>query len=191
MIILIACGMVIVVLAWEVNHPHTVTAPVIKTGRIDSSQVITPGAPTIRRGDSIKIRDSVVLRFHDTTVWRFRDSVGVRESTIVHNKDTIRDTSFHFYGIGGRDERGDSAYIEMGSSLFPATRPADLDYNFAFYPAPDTIKKYRQTDTLVRTIHSGWGWAITGGLNYGYRPDVGKANAQVGIQVGYGYQFSK
>jgi hypothetical protein len=186
-IILIGCGVVIAVLTWRVNHPHAAVAPAIHSGRIDSSLTISKPPPTIRRGDSVAIRDS--LRVRDTLIWRFKDSLNVRESTFVNS--TVKDTSFHFYGIGGRDKRGDSAYLEMGSSTFGARKPSDLVYNFDIFPAPDTTTKYHQVDTVFRTIHSGWGWSISAGVNYGYRPDVGKANPQVGIGIGYGYQFSK
>jgi hypothetical protein len=204
-IILIGCGVVIAVLTWKVNHPHAAVAPAIHSGRIDSSLTISKPPPTIRRGDSVAIRDS--LRVRDTLIWRFKDSLNVSlpaclpagqaradgsqagESTLVNS--TVKDTTFHFYGIGGRDKRGDSACLEMGSSTFGARKPSDLVYNFAIFPAPDTTTKYHQVDTVLRTIHSGWGWSISAGVNYGYRPDVGKADPQVGIGIGYGYQFSK
>ena len=198
MIILIgACAIVIAVLSWEVNHPKTVTAPVVKQGKKDSTITVTPVPATVSDGYVVHVRDSAVKHVEDSMEREI-------EKIVSHGKvfdtawdtepvpvDTVTDTSYHFYGIGGKDIRGDSAFFEMGSRTFAAMQPSDMKYIRHFYPVPDSHVNYHRVDTVYKTVHSGWGWSITGGFNYGYRPDIGKADGQVGIQIGYGYQFSR
>lgn len=142
-------------------YPHCgKTTTVLKPGRIDSSQVVTPIKPIfVSQGvDPTKVRDSVVRHIQDSLV-------KIIKPIIIHGKvidtgydtelvdmlDTTEDTNFHFYGVSAKDSCGDSAFAEMGSSIFPAKEPIDLQRHLKMYPRADTAKKYHQTDTQVVT----------------------------------------
>ena len=160
--------------AW---HPfcNQVSPTILKPGKIDSSTTVhyVPPVMVTKPYDSIHVRDSFIVKIH------WKDSirpgnVAVKNKVPPAQYDTIKDTSFHFYGASVKDARGDSDYMEIGSASFPAKKPLDLTMNAEFYPAQDTSVHYRQVDTLkqlpkpVDNISIGpcVSWSYTGGRGW-------------------------
>ncbi len=149
-------------------HPHCgKTTTVIKPGRIDSFQVITPVKPTLvsQGADPGAVRDSAVRHIRDSLERVIKPVIVNRGS--VHDtthdtgwidwQDTTIDTGYHFYSVIAKDSCGDSDYAEIGSASFPAKMPGDIQRHNNLHPRADTSKKYRQVDTLIITKMSASG----------------------------------